>query len=298
MSRAGVQNHRFEKNYYEVLGVSSSASEEDIRRTYRQKVLEAHPDKNPERREWAEGRIRELIVAYEILSDEATRRALDSFLRASGSSRANGEPFFFHRETPGCRALMILHCLVSGDCARGAKILDEMEEEYGRDFLYDYLAHEDYLDCLFLLAEHHIREKSFLSAAERLRAFYHQECQARHPRHYLDQVIDLLRDLYLKKLPKILDPALQVTFLVEAGEFRLSRKDELRRLRLLIDTAAASENRSTARAALQLLRELAPDANDLDELEARVQASVDRDAGRRRRQMRGRVGNTSGETAG
>ena len=282
MSRAGVQNHRFEKNYYEVLGVSSSASEEDIRRTYRQKVLEAHPDKNPERREWAEGRIRELIVAYEILSDEATRRALDSFLRASGSSRANGEPLFFHRETPGC----------------GAKILDEMEEEYGRDFLYDYLAHEDYLDCLFLLAEHHIREKSFLSAAERLRAFYHQECQARHPRHYLDQVIDLLRDLYLKKLPKILDPALQVTFLVEAGEFRLSRKDELRRLRLLIDTAAASENRSTARAALQLLRELAPDANDLDELEARVQASVDRDAGRRRRQMRGRVGNTSGETAG
>ncbi len=285
---------RFEPDYYAVLGVDATASAEEIRRSYRRLALEAHPDKNPNRREWAEARIRELIVAFEVLSDEESRRSFDQYMRASGRLRRDEEPFYFHRKTPGCRALLILHHLVKGMAEEADQILEEMEEEYGGGYLYDYLARSDYLDCLFLLAEHHIREKRFLAAAQRLRTFYHHECQAQNPRHYLDQVLDLLTDLYLRRLPKLLEPALQVTYLLEAAEFRLGRKDEIQRLRLLAEMAARSGNPGLAQASVHRFRELAPGSTEIPALEALISTSVDRDGGRRRRQTRAKSARTSG----
>lgn len=63
-------------NYYEVLGVSREASEEDIKKAYRKLVFEHHPDRNPHRTD-ADERIREINVAYEIVGDPDTRRSYD-----------------------------------------------------------------------------------------------------------------------------------------------------------------------------------------------------------------------------
>jgi len=289
-SRSNPRNPRVDTDYYAVLGLEPSASDDEIRRTYKRLALEAHPDKNPERREWAEARIRELIAAYEVLADPDRRHALDRFL-ATGVRRGprDGGPFFFHRKTPGARALLILHHLVGQRPQVAAELLEEMEEEFGLDYLGDYLERGDCLDCLFLLAEHHVREKNYLAAAERLRMFYHQDNQSRSPRHYFDQVVDLLKDIYLRKLPKTLAPELQVTYLTQAAEFRLGGKDEVLRLRLLVETAASSGNATTALAALERLRALAPTTPELADLEALVESSVDADAPRRRRRMRGRA---------
>jgi hypothetical protein len=289
---------RFETDYYAVLAVDARASEEEIRRSYRRLALEAHPDKNPNRREWAETRIRELIVAFEVLSNEDSRRSFDLYIRASGRLRQDQEPFFFHRQTPGCRALLILHHLLKGRASEASDIVEEMEEEYGGSYLYDYLAHSDYLDCLFLLAEHHVREKNFLAASQRLRTFYHLECRAQNPRHYLDQVLDLLRDLYLRRLPKLLEPLLQVTYLLEAAEFRLGKKDEIRRLSLLAEMAARSGNPPVARASIDRLYQMAPELPELSMLEDLILVSVDRDASRRRSQMRAKSAKTSGGAEG
>lgn len=63
-------------NYYEILGVSREASDEDIKKAYRKLVFEHHPDRNPHKKD-ADERIREINVAYEIVGDPERRRSYD-----------------------------------------------------------------------------------------------------------------------------------------------------------------------------------------------------------------------------
>ena len=270
MRNKNSPNFRHELDYYSILGVSESASAEDIRRAYRRLVLDAHPDKNPHRREWAEHRIRLLIEAFDILGNNESRRVFDVHRKAAARIRGEGEPFFFTRNTPGARALLVLYLLTHKQEKKGAQLLVEMEEEYGSEYLRGYLCREDYLDSLFLLAEHYIRQKNFLAAVERLRVFYHHECHSRAPRHYYGQVIDHLRNLYLRKLPGILAPALLSTYLSEAADFHLKQNDEVLRLHLLARAAMDSENFTVAQRAVESFNQLNPASSDLQELRSRL----------------------------
>ncbi len=66
------------RDYYEVLGVEKSASQDDIKRAYRKLAVKYHPDKNPGDKE-AEQNFREATEAYEILSDEQKRPIYDQY---------------------------------------------------------------------------------------------------------------------------------------------------------------------------------------------------------------------------
>ncbi|MCY4170428.1 MAG: molecular chaperone DnaJ [Bacteroidetes bacterium] len=81
-------------NYYDILGVSQSASSEEIKKAYRKKALENHPDRNPDDK-GAEARFKEAAVAYEVLSDQKKRDIYDRYGEAglkgaSGGGRQQG----------------------------------------------------------------------------------------------------------------------------------------------------------------------------------------------------------------
>lgn len=66
------------RDYYEILGVSKSASEQEIKKAYRKLAIKYHPDKNPDNKE-AEEKFKEAAEAYEVLSKAETRQRYDQF---------------------------------------------------------------------------------------------------------------------------------------------------------------------------------------------------------------------------
>jgi molecular chaperone DnaJ len=77
------------RDYYEVLGVSKTASADEIKKAYRKKAIEFHPDKNPDDKE-AEEKFKEAAEAYEVLSNAEKKQRYDQFGHAGvGSSAAS-----------------------------------------------------------------------------------------------------------------------------------------------------------------------------------------------------------------
>jgi hypothetical protein len=76
---------------YQVLGLGSKASDDDIKKAYRRLAKEWHPDKNPDKVEEAQAQFMEIGNAYEILSTE--RASYDNLLRYGGSPFGGGGGF-------------------------------------------------------------------------------------------------------------------------------------------------------------------------------------------------------------
>ncbi|MFO0552112.1 MAG: molecular chaperone DnaJ [Polyangiaceae bacterium] len=85
------------RDYYEVLGVSKTASSDEIRKAYRQAALKNHPDRNPGDKE-AEARFKEATEAFQVLSDDDKRGRYDRFGHAGleGGDPNIGADIFSH----------------------------------------------------------------------------------------------------------------------------------------------------------------------------------------------------------
>ena len=91
-----------QRDYYEILGVSKTASPEEIKAAYRKFALKYHPDRNPDNKE-AEEKFKEAASAYEVLSDPDKRKRYDQFGHAGveGAGMGGADRRSSRRHRPG-----------------------------------------------------------------------------------------------------------------------------------------------------------------------------------------------------
>lgn len=77
------------RDYYEILGISKTASEEEIKKSYRRLAMKYHPDRNPNDKD-AEAKFKEAKEAYEVLSDGKKRATYDQFGHAASEGMGGG----------------------------------------------------------------------------------------------------------------------------------------------------------------------------------------------------------------
>ena len=82
-------------DYYDILGISKSASADEIKKAYRKQALEWHPDRHKDDKEAAEKRFKEINEAYQVLSDPQKRAAFDQYGSAAFApgGAPGGNPF-------------------------------------------------------------------------------------------------------------------------------------------------------------------------------------------------------------
>jgi curved DNA-binding protein len=108
------------KDYYKILGVERKASEEEIRKAYRELAKQHHPDRNPDNKQ-AEERFKEINEAYQVLSDPQKRSVYDRVGSEYSNWQRRGAPGDFNWDDYG-----------GGGFPGGARVnYEDLEEMFG-----------------------------------------------------------------------------------------------------------------------------------------------------------------------
>ena len=127
-----------EKDYYEILEVSKTASGDEIKKSFRKLAMQYHPDRNPGDKE-AEAKFKEINEAYEVLKDEQKRAAYDRYGHQAFANGAGGNPFGgeFNFEFGDAGGFADIFSSVFGDFMGGGRQRKPSYALCGADARYD-----------------------------------------------------------------------------------------------------------------------------------------------------------------
>ncbi|HEY9594098.1 MAG TPA: J domain-containing protein [Spirochaetia bacterium] len=238
-------------NYYEVLGIAPNSTAQEIKKSFRKRAKEIHPDVRPLAEQESDEEMRVLLAAYEVLSDIAKRdeydRALNTFLHVRGFDYRE----FLRRRAndPLSQSKLIFHDLLANHQDEAVELYERLTS--GGFHLESYLSREDYMDCAFLLAEVFEQRGRYHEAFELYRKLYLYERDKPYFHHFIDEVVDRLRVLLCFKMLPQLPSADAIARLKDLLRLGFSRKDNAFFCKKLAEVYASMGQHDTA---LQFLR--------------------------------------------
>lgn len=188
-------------DYYAILDVEPTASVQDIKRSFRKKVKEQHPDllKTPED---SQKNIRILIQAYKTLSDPAKREEYNRVHRIFKRSPAAFDYRAFLKARSDdleSQAKLIFFDLLHHHEEDAIELYDRLLNEEGFQ-LERYLDREDYMDCAYLLSEEYEQRGMYSRAFELLRSIAEYESALPYFKHFFLEVERKLQTIVCYKM--------------------------------------------------------------------------------------------------
>lgn len=234
--------------YYELLGISQDASQSDIKRAFRQKAKDMHPDTMANPTDEDLDAMRRLLTAYEVLSDPYKREEYDRHLAVfNRKKRYSFDYREFLRERKDdleSQAKLIFFDLLHDRDDDAIGLFERLRKD---GFSVEaYLDREDAMDCLFLIAEAYQKKGIFAEAVYYLIRLSSMEKERPYFRHFFDEVI--LRLKHMLVLSSDMDCELAMMYIEELLALDcLSARDEFLFCKRMADFAIKTDNFAVAR---------------------------------------------------
>lgn len=261
-------------NYYDVLQIGQGAALAEIKSAFRKLLKQFHPDCNQHNRAWAEQRTRELVEAYQVLSDGRRRKFHDqSLLRRRGVGMSTvvvvGRTY---DETCGiggqCRR--ILDDLLDGHGARAVEAYEKLRGKRESFDFYPYLKLKDHLDCKFLLGEEYERQVRLDEALALYEEVFFEELEGPRLRYFFDEVQERIVNIYTQQVPRNAGPQKAIGHYRHALRLPLPDRDLAEIRKRLAETLLKLGDEEAARTELETALRSRPSLKGVQRLCARL----------------------------
>ncbi len=214
-------------NYYKMLGIDPGCTPNEIKRSFRKKAKELHPDLKASDTCGSEEEMRSLLAAYEILSNPEKRSDYDrTFALYFSKFKFNYREFLKNRKYDFVsQAKLIFHDLLNSDYEEALDLYEYLSRTNESFKLEWYLDHEDYMDCLFLLAEAYEKKGEYIKSCGMYKKLYIFEMKRPYFHHFIEEVIERLRNITCFKMASSLPPETIIKYIKDLTDFNFSRKD-------------------------------------------------------------------------
>lgn len=212
-------------DYYQILGIQQGSSLKDIKKSFRRKAKQLHPDLNIKDKVIYEEEMRVLLKAYEVLTDPYKREEYDRTLAQYYTARGFDYREYLkrHSSDPYCLSKLIFYDLLHNNYHEAVNLY-KLSTERTDFYLEKYLSREDFMDCAFLLAEAFEMETDFIMAWKFYKKIYLFEIEKPYFHHFVEEVIERLRNLVCFKMQGVVDPTIQVGYLESMIGLNISKK--------------------------------------------------------------------------
>jgi curved DNA-binding protein CbpA len=209
-------------DYYKTLGCSPQASANEIKRSFRRRAKELHPDTASA---GSEERMRSLIHAYEVLSDPHRRVNYDrTHARLLRNVTFDYREFLRRqRNDYASQSKLIFYDLLHSNDDEALEIYEQLAVAHVD--LHEHMSHEDFMDCSFLLAEAFERRGDAIRAVEMYKSLYRRERARPYFHHFIEEVVEKLRTLTCFKMAATMPAPLVIEQIQALIDLDISRKE-------------------------------------------------------------------------
>jgi tetratricopeptide (TPR) repeat protein len=236
-------------NYYSLLGVSPTASAQEIKTAFRDRAKRLHPDIAGKA---AEAGMRRLLAAYQVLSSADRRFEYDrAYKRFVGKGKGvfDYRRFLKEQNNPKSLAKLIFFDFLHLEDDEAVEVWTNAG---ALDFhLEEYLDREDWMDCSFILAEELDKRGRRYEAFVLLAALVREERRKPYFKHFMEEIEGFLRDLVRLRLKPAVDRETYAGCLESLLGLGFPPKDESRWLKSLAGTLLELGDRRNAEAVLR-----------------------------------------------